>query len=621
MHYNKLIAILYSFVVFIIFVAVVTSSVPIKAKYSDDCLVCHEDKDLTMDKNGKKISLYINPSVFKASVHGGADCKDCHVGYNPEELPHNPKSSGVNCNECHDIKKNPSAVHNNVKCYSCHGDHNVIPAKEFAKSDNCFTCHNTKSVSSYKQSVHFRRNISCDKCHKSGHDVIKISKQESTRLCAQCHSKAFSEVSNSVHKQTTGRGKTPICVDCHGYHSINANKLTIESQSCYRCHLNEKMFPGKEKGSADFVAEYEKSVHNSVRKNGIPAASCTDCHGDHLIKGSKDLQTKDGILESCMRCHEKAVNEFKMSKHGNNIEKSPGNPFECTDCHGEHGILAVKLDSKLSKLMQTDMCLECHKDSKFQSKYKPGTELHINEYLNSAHYKKLKEGNPNAASCTDCHGSHSMLNALDPNSPVSPKNISATCGQSNCHIKIYNEYKGSIHDVSIQTKEKSDAPSCVNCHGSHGLLKNDDQSNPLAKPKGVVQLCADCHASVRIVENNNLPKGIVSDFNNSFHGLALRGGSQEAADCGSCHGVHNIRPSSDPQSTIHDDNLPQTCGSCHPGATLATFKTPIHLVDTAKENPLLKWVEIFYIFLIIATIGFMVLHNILDLIKKLRTKH
>lgn len=496
MHFNKLIAILYSFVVCIILVSVVTSTVPVKARYSDDCLVCHEDIDLTMEENGKRISLYVNPSVYEASVHGGADCKDCHQGYNPEELPHNPKSSGVNCNECHDIKKNSSSVHNNVKCYSCHGAHNVIPAKEFAKSDSFYTCHNTKSVSSFKQSVHFRKNISCDKCHKSGHEVIKISKQESTKLCAQCHSKAFTEVSNSVHKQASGKGKTPVCVDCHGYHSINSNRLSIESQSCYKCHLNEKMFPGKEKGSADFVAEYEKSVHNSVRKNGIPAVSCTDCHG-----------------------------------------------------------------------------------------------------------------------------SHSMLNASDPNSPINPKNISSTCGQSNCHIKIYNEYKGSIHDVSIQTKEKSDAPSCVNCHGSHGLMKRDDPSNPLAKPKGVVQLCAECHSSVRIVENNNLPKGIVSDFNNSFPGLALRGGSQEAADCGSCHGVHNIRPSSDPMSTINDNNLPQTCGSCHPGTTLATFKTPIHLVETAKENPLLKLVEIFYIFLIIATIGFMVLHNILDLIKKLRTKH
>jgi len=29
----------------------------IKAKGSDDCLVCHEDKSLTMDVNGKKISI------------------------------------------------------------------------------------------------------------------------------------------------------------------------------------------------------------------------------------------------------------------------------------------------------------------------------------------------------------------------------------------------------------------------------------------------------------------------------------------------------------------------------------------------------------------------------------
>ena len=31
----------------------------------DDCLACHEDKGLTMDRNGKKISLYVNANDFK----------------------------------------------------------------------------------------------------------------------------------------------------------------------------------------------------------------------------------------------------------------------------------------------------------------------------------------------------------------------------------------------------------------------------------------------------------------------------------------------------------------------------------------------------------------------------
>jgi hypothetical protein len=53
----------------------------------------------------------------------------------------------------------------------------------------------------------------------------------------------------------------------------------------------------------------------------------------------------------------------------------------------------------------------------------------------------------------------------------------------------------------------------------------------------------------------------------SYHGLASKLGSQVVANCASCHGVHNILPSSDPRSTINRANLVTTCGHCHPGVT------------------------------------------------------
>ena len=35
------------------------------------------------------------------------------------------------------------------------------------------------------------------------------------------------------------------------------------------------------------------------------------------------------------------------------------------------------------------------------------------------------------------------------------------------------------------------------------------------------------------------------------------------ANCASCHGFHNIFPSSDVRSSVNADNLNQTCGRCH----------------------------------------------------------
>jgi cytochrome b subunit of formate dehydrogenase len=91
-----------------------------------------------------------------------------------------------------------------------------------------------------------------------------------------------------------------------------------------------------------------------------------------------------------------------------------------------------------------------------------------------------------------------------------------------------------------------------------------------------------------------------------------------AANCASCHGVHNILPSRDPRSTIHKDNLPLTCGTCHPGAGDNFRRGQVHLSISTTEEPILLWVRRFYILTILATIGGMLLHNGLDFFGKAR---
>jgi hypothetical protein len=61
-----------------------------------------------------------------------------------------------------------------------------------------------------------------------------------------------------------------------------------------------------------------------------------------------------------------------------------------------------------------------------------------------------------------------------------------------------------------------------------------------------------------------VPTDRVVSFDASYHGLALRAGSQTVANCGSCHGIHLVLPSSDPRSSVNPDRLPETCGQCHP---------------------------------------------------------
>src|SRR6202044_2520612 len=96
--------------------------------------------------------------------------------------------------------------------------------------------------------------------------------------------------------------------------------------------------------------------------------------------------------------------------------------------------------------------------------------------------------------------------------------------------------------------------------------------------------CAGCHQGVRLAQEFGVSANRVSTYNDSYHGLAAEGGSVVVANCSSCHGVHNILPSSDPRSTINPANLDATCGQCHKGVTQKFTRTPVHLQNGARSG-------------------------------------
>ena len=89
-------------------------------------------------------------------------------------------------------------------------------------------------------------------------------------------------------------------------------------------------------------------------------------------------------------------------------------------------------------------------------------------------------------------------------------------------------------------------------------------------------------------------------------------GAQTVANCASCHGVHNILPSSDPRSTINRANLIKTCGQCHPGVGEKFVIGKVH-VDAPLSADLgsvgVRWIRKFYLSLNVVVNGGMVLHN------------
>ena len=70
------------------------------AMESEECLLCHEEADLTGVRDGAEISVHVDPDVFAASIHGDWDCVSCHVDLEGVDM-HDDDVEPVDCGACH----------------------------------------------------------------------------------------------------------------------------------------------------------------------------------------------------------------------------------------------------------------------------------------------------------------------------------------------------------------------------------------------------------------------------------------------------------------------------------------------------------------------------------------
>ncbi|HEY1731859.1 MAG TPA: cytochrome b/b6 domain-containing protein, partial [Terriglobales bacterium] len=340
---------------------------------------------------------------------------------------------------------------------------------------------------------------------------------------------------------------------------------------------------------------------------------CTDCHSD--IKGFPHDPTP--VMPKCSNCHADQQAAYDRGVHAKAASAGNTNVAKCQDCHGSvHEILPAS--DPRSKVAHTNIpttCGACH-GQKFAMASGGMTAAAYTSYQESVHGKAVAAGSEKAAVCTDCHGEHDILSAVDPKSPINKFNVPATCAK--CHNDIKQQYMQSIHGTAI-ARGNWQAPVCTDCHGIH-TIKGPKDANSSVAAANVKNTCASCHEGVRLSKEFGVPGGRVSSYLASYHGMASEVGSSTVANCASCHGVHNILPSSDSRSTIHHTNLARTCGQCHPGANDKFVTTKVHLDATSKADvgsKIIGMIKKFYLWMIFAVIGGMVLHNLIVFRKKL----
>jgi len=242
----------------------------------------------------------------------------------------------------------------------------------------------------------------------------------------------------------------------------------------------------------------------------------------------------------------------------------------------------------------------------------------VEVFKSSVHGQASLGGVYLAATCNDCHSTGGSAHRILPpgfvESTINHFNIPRTCGK--CHRAIESDYWEGIHG-KLARRGETDSPVCTDCHGEHGILATDDPRSPVSPTRVAEATCAPCHESARLNEKYGIPTGRLQTFIDTYHGLKSKAGDVNVANCASCHGAHRILPHTDPTSSIHPDNLPQTCGNCHRGITAAIATAPIHGMPGVTRTPAANWARNIYLVAIFVIIGAMVVHWLLDLRKQI----
>jgi nitrate/TMAO reductase-like tetraheme cytochrome c subunit len=255
------------------------------------------------------------------------------------------------------------------------------------------------------------------------------------------------------------------------------------------------------------------------------------------------------------------------------------------------------------------MCGRCHADPSiigtyFSTPEEAQARVAVEQYHETVHGVAVERaGLVISATCNDCHESHRVLPGESIESSVNRVNVVKTCGD--CHVGVLETYEeGSAHGEAYREHLRGptghEAPACVDCHSAHSIVEADE-------PKwfvGIVEECGKCHENV------------YETYFSTYHGQVTQLGFELTAKCSDCHTPHNMRPATDPESSVHPLNLVETCARCHPKANQSFVRYYAHGDASDRERyPVLFWSWLFMTTLLVSVWSFFGLHSAFWLIR------
>ena len=211
--------------------------------------------------------------------------------------------------------------------------------------------------------------------------------------------------------------------------------------------------------------------------------------------------------KTCLSCHGAAgltktlANQEKLPLHvaPAPFARSVHAAMGCTACHadidlGQHPQRSRQIKSSREySVAMTRVCSQCHEDKQ-------------KLYEGSIHATLLKQGNPVAPVCTDCHGAHDVMKG------AAAQNLEGVSCRR-CHENVYTIYIDSVHGQSRAKSGPGKAPICADCHQAHDVA-------PASTGSATGAACVSCHG--------DREKTHQAIFPNAKRHL-------EAVSCAACH--------------------------------------------------------------------------------------
>lgn len=281
------------------------------------CLGCHGTPALWISlPSGEELSLYVDPQVYAASVHGqhgtsGYLCTRCHTditGYPHPDLTATTRREFVlqqygACSQCHTDASDDTMT----------GVHQVALENGDTRAAVCSDCHTAHAV----QRVTDPRTGA----------VLPEARPLFPAMCRQCHSQVYDLYANSDHGRALleeANPDVPACVTCHQAHTTQGPSVSgfrlASVQVCATCHANAEMM-ARYGINPDVYATYVTDFHGEavvLTRAATPGQEtekpvCVDCHGIHNILAATDPQStvsQANLLGTCQRCHPQAQLRF-----------------------------------------------------------------------------------------------------------------------------------------------------------------------------------------------------------------------------------------------------------------------------------------------------------------------